>query len=198
MARAPTPRLADARLLDAAERVLLADGWDGLSIERVAAEAGLSRVTAWRQGATKETIIDALITRLGTDYRAAMWPVLTASGTGAERLQQALTVLCQVAERHLPLLIASDTVFHQDSSRPVDFTEPLVRLVSDGRADGSLQVEGTDRDIATTLFNTVCWPYVHLRGHHHWSPAKTRTQLLRLVVSGVGPSAARGGKARAR
>jgi AcrR family transcriptional regulator len=198
MVRAPTPQLTDGRLLDAAERVLLADGWDGLSIERVAAEAGLSRVTAWRQGATKDTIVDALITRLGADYRTAMWPVLTASGTGAQRLQQALGVLCHVAERHLPLLLASDMVFHQDSSRPVDFTEPLVRLVSDGRADGSLHIDGTDGEIATTLFNTVCWPYVHLRGRHHWSAAKTRTHLLRLVIAGIAAPSGRGGKPRVR
>lgn len=179
-ARAPDPRL-----LDAAEVVLLAHGWDGLTVDAVAAAAGVSRVTAWRQGGTKDALVDALINRLGADYRAAMWPVLTSAGTGRTRLEQGLHALCDVTERHLPLLLSSDMVFHRDSSAPVDFTEPFVRLVADARADGSLQPAGSDGDAATALFNTVCWSYVHLRGRHDWPPGRTRRLVLGLVLHGV-------------
>jgi AcrR family transcriptional regulator len=177
--------VTDERLLDAAEQVLLDVGWDGLSIERVAAAAGLSRVTAWRQGATKDSLLDALVNRLGADYREAMWPVLIAQGSGRIRLEQALQVLCDVADRHLALLLASDMVFHHDSSEPVDFTEPLVRLVADGRTDRSLRLKGSDAEVASTLFNTVCWSYVHLRGRHGWSSRKARIHVLDLVMHGL-------------
>ena len=48
---------------------------------------------------------DALLARLAIDYRDTMWAVLTASGTGRERLEGALEALCVVADRHLDLLL---------------------------------------------------------------------------------------------
>src|SRR5207302_10831569 len=90
----------DHRVLDAATSVLGEWGWDGLNLERVAERAGLSRVTLWRQGVTKEGLVDGLLRRLTADYRESMFTVLTSSGTGATRLLQALESLCEIADRH--------------------------------------------------------------------------------------------------
>ena len=49
----PDP-VQDARLLAAAARVLEDAGWQGLTVEAVAEAAGLSRVTAWRLGASRD------------------------------------------------------------------------------------------------------------------------------------------------
>src|SRR5262249_44076345 len=56
---APEP-VQDARLLAAAARVLEDAGWQGLTVEAVAEAAGLSRVTAWRLGASREGPVAAL------------------------------------------------------------------------------------------------------------------------------------------
>src|SRR5215831_15238629 len=94
----------DPAVLDATVAVVADGGWDRLSLERVAASAGVSRVTLWRQGVTRDGLVDALLVRLSEDYRDAMWPVLAASGTGRDRLEAALVALCDVADRHLELL----------------------------------------------------------------------------------------------
>ena len=70
----------DERLLAAAARVLQDAGWQGLTIEAVAEAAGLSRVTAWRLGASRETLIASLLSQLGQDYRQAMWPAIVGTG----------------------------------------------------------------------------------------------------------------------
>jgi AcrR family transcriptional regulator len=180
---------AEARPLDAALGVMPEHGWDGLNLERVAAQAGLSRVTLWRQGVTKERLVDGLLARLTDDYRATLWPIMTASGPGAERLRAALEGLCAVADRHLELLLASDVAFHEAQRRAdprPSFVEPLVRLLHDGVADGTLQSpETSPGDAANVLFNTVCWSYVHLRGRHGWPVDKTRALVLGLVFDGV-------------
>ncbi len=85
------------RLLDAAMAVLADDGWDGLSLQSAAERAGLSRVTAWRQAASKDHLVDALLARLAADYRDTLWPILTAQGNGADRLERAFGALCDVA-----------------------------------------------------------------------------------------------------
>jgi AcrR family transcriptional regulator len=169
------------KLLDATVAVLGEVGWDGLSLERVAERAGVSRVTLWRQGVTKDSLVEALLERLAADYRDAMWPVLTADATGRERLGRALEALCDVADRHLELLLISDEVFHR---APANFLEPLVRALRDGYADGSLQRLGSAEDAADAIFNTVCWGYVHLRARHKWSVSRTRSSILGLVAEG--------------
>src|SRR5437763_1477820 len=140
-----------------------------------------SWVTLWRQGVTRDTLIDALLERLTDDYRHSLWPILTAPGSGRERLEAALRALCEVADRHLQLLLTSDTAFHEAQARArrrPSFIEPLVRLLHDGVADGSVREPPDYQDRANTLFNTVCWSYVHLRGKHGWSARRASSQVL--------------------
>jgi AcrR family transcriptional regulator len=179
------PRSEDARLLDAAERVLRDVGWDAFSLERVAEAAGLSRVTAWRMGATKDGLINALVDRVALDYQAALWPVLTGRGDAAGRIRAGLFALCDVIDRHLPLLMSSDTVFHRDNTHALEFNAPFARLIADGIADRSVPPDTEPDDAACALFNTVCWSYVHLRARHRWGPKRARTAVTGLVLNGL-------------
>jgi AcrR family transcriptional regulator len=145
-------------------------------------------VTLWRQGVTRDALVDALLRRLTEDYQRSLWPILTAPGSGRERLEAALRALCGVADRHLQLLVAADTAFHraQARARPrPSFIGPLVRLLRDGVTDGSLREPADYDDRANALFNTVCWSYVHLRGRHRWSAQRASTAVLDLVLNGV-------------
>lgn len=176
--------MVDDALLDAAVVALQTVGWDELTLEKVAGAAGVSRVTLWRQGVSREAIIEGLLARLTRSYREALWPILTLPGSGADRLRAALQALCRVADQHLPLLLASDTIFHQAQG---DFNEPLKRLLYDGIQDGTIrQVEIAET--ASLLFNSVCWTYVHLRARHQWDAEHTQTALLDLVLQGVLPN----------
>ncbi|MGC1183942.1 MAG: TetR/AcrR family transcriptional regulator [Candidatus Dormiibacterota bacterium] len=173
----------DPRLLEAAVGVLAKTGWNSLTMDAVAEEAGLSRVTAWRLGATREALVASLLERLEDDYRRALWPALTGAGSARDRMGLALLALFDVAEAHLPLLLASDQVLHQASQSGINFNEPFARLFRDGLEDGSLACPGDDADqSADLLFNTACWAYVHLRGRHRWSRGKLRSQLTRMVL----------------
>jgi AcrR family transcriptional regulator len=179
---------SDDRLAEATVAVLGEVGWDGLSLERVAARAGVSRVTLWRQGVTRETLVAGLLRRLADDYREAMWPVLAAEATGRERLEGALLALFDVLDRHLPLLLVSDEVFHwaaAHASPPGLFLDPFLRALADGQSDGSLGSLGRPDDAADVLFNTACWPYVHLRGRHRWSARRARELLLAVMLEGA-------------
>jgi AcrR family transcriptional regulator len=190
---ATEPALSEP-LLEAGRRAFEKFGYRGATVERIAAEAGLSRVTLHRRGVSKDEILAALVQRATDEYRAALWPPLTASGSGRDRLEQALAALCGSAERNLALLVAlraqSDAVFHEDESgetltRSV-FTEPLERLLRDGAADGSLrQVDPVET--ATVLFNLVGWTYVHLRTGHRWEPERSVRTTLDVAVNGLLP-----------
>jgi len=161
-------------------------------MERIATEAGVSRVTLHRQGVTKDRLFADLVVAATERYRAAVWPALTGEGPGAQRLEQALTALCSVADEELELLVAlraqSDAVFHEPGedeqlTRSV-FTEPLERILRDGTADGTVR-PGDAVERATVLFNLVGWTYVHLRTDHRWSAERARRVTLDLALRGV-------------
>lgn len=161
-------------------------------MDRIAAEAGLSRVTLHRRGITKDSLLADLVEAATDAYRRALWPALTGPGSAAERLRQALEALCANAETHMALLVAlrarSDAIFHREDepealTRTV-FTEPLEKLLREGAADGSLR-DVDALETATVLFNMVGWTYIHLRTGHGWPPARSVRVVLEPIFDGL-------------
>lgn len=188
----------DPELLQAAHRAFERLGYTNATLERIAEEAGLSRVTLHRRGVSKDGLLAELVVQATDDYRRAMWPALTMAGDGARRLTAALEALCGSAERHKGLLSAvwaqSDGIFHEDGDEAhtrTIFTEPLERLLRDGAEDGSLRVVDPV-ETATVLFNLVGRTYIHLRTGHQWPPEKATRATLDVVVNGLLTTASAG------
>jgi AcrR family transcriptional regulator len=182
----------DQGLLDGAQRAIERWGWHEATLERIATEAGVSRMTLHRRGVTRDGLLGALSERLEAAYRSGMWPALTAPGSGRERLEQALAGYCEAVEANLELLAAlaeadHNTIFHEDGPRGLTrpaFTEPIRRLLQDGAADGSLAAEDPE-ETATLLLNLVSWTYRHLRRGHGWDAERARDGVLRIALDGV-------------
>jgi AcrR family transcriptional regulator len=179
--------VVDEELRRATITVLRERGWDGLTLERVAEVAGRARSTLWRQGLTRDALVGSLIGELAADFRAAMYPVLTSSGTGRERLARALEALCDLVDRHLPLMLATDEAFHQDTApgEPPNYLHPLIRFLREGAEDGSLAPGEDVVAAADVAFNAVAWTYVHLRGRHGWPAEHARSRVVGLVLNGI-------------
>ena len=193
---ATAPGLDDA-LLAAGRRAVERHGVARATLERIAEEAGLSRVTLYRRGVTREAVLSALADGILEDHRRALWPALTARGTGAERLRRALTALCDVAEDNLGVLLAlgervgaglGEAPAAGESAARQAFAEPLERLLRDGAADGSLR-ETDPRETAMAVLNLTTWTYVHLRAGSRWSARRARRATLELAVRGVAATA---------
>ena len=185
--------MPDVDLLDAARRVLAQRGYAGTTAERIASEAGLSRVTLHRRGLTKDIILDQLAEQATERYRHRMWPVLTSAGSGRERLGRALEALCESAELNMEVLLAlqtrTDAVFHDAAADgPVAtrsvFTEPIERILTEGADDGSLK-QSDAAETATILFNLVGWTYIHLRSGHRWPAEQARRAVIDIAMNGI-------------
>ncbi|WP_328991135.1 hypothetical protein OG394_33270 [Kribbella sp. NBC_01245] len=174
-------------LREATVAVLAEHGWAGVTLERVAEKVGRSRVTLWRQGLTVEVLLDALLDALAEDFRSTMWPVLTSSGTGRDGLVRSLEALFDLVDRHLPLLMSSDLVFHREQERngSVVFIEPFERFLREGAEDGSLHPRGRIDDVAEIVMVAAVQTYVHMRGRHHWSRRRVRTLTLDILLRGI-------------
>jgi AcrR family transcriptional regulator len=181
-----TPEVRE-ELRRATIEVLGERGFDGLTLERVAEAAGRARSTLWRHGQSREVLIGALVGELAEDFRSTMYPVLTSGGTGRERLVRGLEALCELLDRHLPLMLATDGAFHQHTApgEPPDYLHPFIRFLREGAEDGSLPPVHDPVLAADVAFNAVAWPYVHLRGRHGWPARKARTSIGGVVLDGV-------------
>jgi AcrR family transcriptional regulator len=177
----------DEALRRAAIDVLREHGWEGLTLDRVAQAAGRARSTLWRQGLTVPVLVGALVGDLAEDYREAMYPILTAGGAGRDRLERGLAALCDLLERHLPLMLATDEAFHQDTApgEPANYLHPFIQFLREGAADGSLAPGDDVVATADVAFNAVAWPYVHLRGRHGWPADKARSRVVDVVLNGL-------------
>ena len=199
--------LADADALRRARDAIEQCGWEAATMERLAAALGVSRMTLHRRGVRREHVLEALGTLLQDDYRRAIWPALTAPGSGNERLRLALMGLCEVTEANLALLAALDSaerdaIFHEGDADAPDaqagagatgvltapvFTEPLQALLREGIADGTLALEPDEPldEVATVLFNLLSWTYRHLRLAHRWPPQRAAQAVTRRVQRSV-------------
>lgn len=180
---------SDPTLRRATIAVLRERGWEGLSLERVAEVAGRSRTTLWRQGVSRESLLTALVGELAEDFRRTMYPVLVSTGTGRERLTLALDALCDILDRHLPLMLATDEAFHQETApgQPPHYLGPFYQFLREGAADGSLAPGEDVERTAEVLMNAVLWTYTHLRGRHEWPAQRAREAIFTLVLDGVTP-----------
>jgi AcrR family transcriptional regulator len=179
--------VVDEQLRRATITVLGERGFGGLTLERVAEVAGRARTTLWRQGLTREELIGALVRELAEDFRSTMFAVLTSGGSGRERLQRGLEALCELLDRHLPLMLATDEAFHQDTGpgEPPDYLHPFIRFIREGAEDGSLPAPEDAVATADIAFNAVAWPYVHVRGRHRWPPDQARDRVVDVVMNGI-------------
>jgi len=177
----------DEALRRATIAVLRERGWEGLTLERVAVAAGRARSTLWRQGLTLEVLVGALVGELAADFRETMFPILTTGGTGRDRLDRGLAALCELLDRHLPLMLATDEAFHQHTApgQPPDYLHPFIQFLREGEADGSLAPGDDLVEAANIAFNAVAWTYVHLRGRHGWPAERTTSCVVNVVLNGL-------------
>jgi AcrR family transcriptional regulator len=186
-------RVISADVLDAARRLAVRGALRTATMQELADEAGVSRVTLYRRGATRENVLAALREELARDEREAVWPALVADGNARERLERALFALCAANERSLDLIDsladdARDAIYHAGGDRALtreEFTAPLRRLLVDGAADGSLRRHDDVDEVATILYNQIGWTYGHLRRGHGWTPERAARGVVTLAVSGV-------------
>jgi AcrR family transcriptional regulator len=174
-------------LLSSVESAIGEHGFDAVTFEQIAAEAGLNRVTLYRRGHTRESLLTEVAVVAATEFREACLPALTHPGPAPERMYLLSEAMFDLADRHLALLAGlfdgPTAVFHLtiDDHQVLtrfEYSDPFERILSDGVAEGSITSEDPAED-AEVLFNLLGWTYIHLRRSHGWDPARARRATRR-------------------
>jgi AcrR family transcriptional regulator len=184
----------DERIVEGLRRAVARYGWSGATLERIAREAGVSRMTLYRRGLGREELFQLLAAAYEEDFKASLWPAVTRRGTGLERLRAALLSVGEVTERYLDFLAGLDDetdtrLFHEEEGevRSRDaYIAPVERLLVDGIADRSIR-DVPIEETAVVLVNAVDRTYRHLRSAHRWGPERASELMLELVCAGLEP-----------
>src|SRR5438034_644724 len=100
------------KLLDAAEAVVVRQGIANLTLDAVAAEAGMSKGGLLHHFPTKDRLVEALVARSAENWRACYMEAYGRAPEGPGRMARALLSYCHVA-RSPVLGGASDERFDQ-------------------------------------------------------------------------------------
>lgn len=183
----------EVKVVEGARRAIERFGWQRATLERIAREAGLSRMTLHRHGLGREEIFALLGDAYESDMRAAVARACAGERAPSDRLRRGLAAVCAASERHLAFLHGLDEeadtrLFHIEGRSRAGYVSPIEDVLRDGIRDGSFRRLPV-RETATLLVNAADRTYRHLRGAHGWSPARSR-DAIDLLVRGLAAPAA--------
>ena len=188
-------RAFPAPVIDAARR-LAADGrLRSTSMEELAREAGVSRVTLYRHGATRAAVVDGAaraagpggargaVAGAGRRRHGARAPARPRSASSATPTSEPRAA----GRRSAPGL--NDEIYHEPGdealTRP-EFTAPFRRLLLDGAGDGTLRaVDDVDEAATVRLQRGRSGRTLHLRRRHRWSAERARRAVVGMALDGV-------------
>jgi AcrR family transcriptional regulator len=198
----PRPRLkADERrdqLLDVAAAILVTDGAAGLSMERLATGAGVSKALPYRHFDNREAVLVALYRRETGALGQAVWDALSAAGPGDDLIAASIHAYFDEMDRRAAIL----TALAAPGSTVAAVADP-------GSAGVPFVVEvferfhGLDHDRAKVVAGMVQGALVGgaatwLAGHARRDDVEAELiAMFHAVVAPVGRFSARGGTAEA-
>jgi AcrR family transcriptional regulator len=182
-------------VLAAARRLAERNALAGASMADIAQEAGITRVTLYRRGETRATIVAALRDELAREERERLLPILAQDGDALTRLERMLAGLCAITDARAGLLSGLDdaalnAIYHEEGGEALtraEFSAPFARLLRDGRLDGSLRAFTEPDEAATVLYTQVSYTFLHLRREHGWPAERATAAVLDLALGGVRP-----------
>jgi AcrR family transcriptional regulator len=134
----PRSSTADAAILDATRAVLAEEGWAGLSVEGVAARAGVAKTTVYRRFASRADLAVEAVAQLVSDARTE--PGSSAHEDIANAVRACAEVYGRPASRAAYLAVMAETERDEALRASVER-----RVLEPGR---QLVVDGLDRAVA--------------------------------------------------
>jgi AcrR family transcriptional regulator len=139
------PSRADARrnkqrILDATAELIATD--PGVSLEQLAARAGVSRATLYHHFAGRDTLMDALTERSIGEVKAALEAARPQEGSAGEALERVLLAAWQVIGRYRGLVIVNQRLERAElRARLEPALFPVRSLIRRGQQSGEFDPE---------------------------------------------------------
>jgi TetR/AcrR family transcriptional repressor of nem operon len=151
-------------IIDVAERLVQTRGFNAFSYADVAAELGITKPALHYHFASKAELGEALLTRYTGRFCDALITIDTAGADAATKLEAYADLYAQVLAQDRMCLCGMLAADYHTLPEPMrhavirffDHNETwLAGVIDQGRADGTLQVDGANREIAQMIIGTL-------------------------------------------
>ena len=151
-------------IIDVAERLVQTRGFNAFSYADVAAELGITKPALHYHFAGKAELGQALLTRYTGRFGDALKTIDTAGADAATKLEAYADLYAQVLAQDRMCLCGMLAADYHTLPEPMrhavirffDHNETwLAGVIDQGRADGTLQVDGANREIAQMIIGTL-------------------------------------------
>ncbi|GAA3663197.1 TetR/AcrR family transcriptional regulator [Nocardioides ginsengisoli] len=158
------------QLLDAAARLMEREGSHAVSMQALAAEAGVSVGLIYRYFGSKDEILLAVIVHVLDDFATAVPAAIAEVGDDpVERLAAAFRGYCEVIDRHRHAAVLtyregkslSEEGRQRIKDLEVETTEPLRRAIADGIEAGALREVEPELVSANLVLLAHAWALKH-------------------------------------
>jgi TetR/AcrR family transcriptional repressor of nem operon len=178
------------RILDVAEWLVQSRGFNGFSYADVAADLKITKASLHYHFRTKAALGDALIARYAARFVDALKKIDAQPGNAADRLRAYTELYGSALDHQRMCLCGMLAAEYQTLPEPMratvlrffdDNEAWLVGLLELGRADGSFDFDGSSRETARTIIDTLEGALLVARPYH--DPARFRTTSAQLRKS---------------
>ncbi len=151
-------------IIDVAERLVQTLGFNAFSYADVAAELGITKPALHYHFAGKAELGQALLTRYTGRFCDALKTIDTAGADAATKLEAYADLYAQVLAQDRMCLCGMLAADYHTLPEPMrhavirffDYNETwLAGVIEQGRADGTLEVDGANREIAQMIIGTL-------------------------------------------
>jgi AcrR family transcriptional regulator len=163
------PIIRRDELLNTAERLIYQKGYELMTVQDILTELSIAKGTFYHYFASKETLLEAIITRMLDDAETLLQPIVTTPNLPAlEKLQRFFTTLTRwKAAEHKALLLAVLRVWyanenaltrHLSNTATTERLAPLLSsIVKEGIAQGSFTMPYSDEmgELIIALIHTL-------------------------------------------
>jgi AcrR family transcriptional regulator len=198
------------RILDAADRLLVRHGFRRMTIDGIAAEAGIGKGSVYLHFASKEDVALSCIDRMAASVVARLETLAAGSAPAAQRLREMLRarVLArfEYARRHAhsideKLAVMRQAMLERRTTHFADEAAVLDRVVAEGRRTGEFAARATRVGPALVTATNALLPYsLSVRELGHRAGLVRRTdEVVDLLLAGLGaPDSSQGRSATPR
>jgi AcrR family transcriptional regulator len=182
------------QLLSAAARLMARDGSDAVSMQAVAAEAGVSVGLIYRYFAGKDEILLAVILEILDEFAARVPEAVDAAGDDpVHRLAAGFRTYCEVIDRHRNATVLT---YRETRNLPTEGRErikdleirtadPLRTVIRDGVASGVFAVDDPDLAAYDLILLAHAWALKHWYFERTLSLDDYVARQLALILRGI-------------
>jgi AcrR family transcriptional regulator len=181
------------RILSAAARILIADGYAAASTNRIAAEAGVSPGSVYQYFPSKDAIVVATVERMTDEMAEGLVETMRAANLGARGgIESVLGALLDTMERRRELVrVVVEQLPRLGGSAALSAFEQRVRDLATGYVAGLSQGAEQERTAASVWIGVQCVEQLSIRYVLDRPPIPREqfiTELRRLITRYTAPS----------